>query len=172
MVGRELPHPMNRPYFSFTPERLRSNARRGLDDYVKPVIEMLKNHPVSLWATFVEGDRFGLRISETSPAFPPVIDRILTIDGPGGLVKQTAMLQAMAGQSPLVGHDPVGIHVTLPALKRTDFAHGGSIRVIFDGLSTLLGGDLSSPADTRIWDLRVVRDSRAEAAEVRIWTIR
>ena len=171
-VRKELPQPLNRPYFAFTPDAPRSPRRRGLDDYLKPVLGEMKNDPLSLWATLVEGDRPGLRIADTPPGFPPIIDRVLEVPYSAGGLDPRTLADAVSAQPRLLGRGPVGVHLTLRRILRTDVEYGGAIRVVFDGLSVLLGGDLQSPADTRIWDLRVVRDSRAEAVEIRLWDIR
>lgn len=172
-VSRELPKPLNRPYLAFTLSNARSAGRRGLDDFLKPILDEMKNDPVSLWATLAQGDRPGLRISDTGPAFPPIIDRVLEVPfNAAGSIDPKTLSDAVNAVPRLLGRGPVGVHVTLRSLTRRDAEYGGIIRVVFDGLSILLGGDLQSPADTRIWDLRVVRDSRAEVAEIRLWDFR
>lgn len=172
-VTREMPKTLNRPYFAFTLSSLRSPRRRGLDDFLKPVLDEIRNDPVSLWATLSEGERVGLRIAETSPGFPPVIDRLVEVPlTAGGRIDPRTLAEAVKAHPRLLGRNPVGVHLTVRGLRRTDAAYGGTIRIVFDGLSTLLGGSLESPADTRICDLRVVRDSRADVAEMRVWEIR
>ena len=171
-VARELPKPLNKPYFSFTVPNLRSPRRRGLDDYLRPILDEMKNDPISLWATLNDGERTGLRIADTGPGFPPIIDRVLEVPYSAGGLDPRTLSQAVSAQPRLLGRGPVGVHLTVRALTRRDCDYGGTIRVVFDALSILLGGDLEKPADTRIWDLRVVRDSRSEVAEVRLWDFR
>ena len=78
----------------------------------------------------------------------------------------------MHGAKLILGSADVGVHITLLRLTRGDFDYSGNVRVIFDGVSTLLGGDLDRPADSRIRDLRIVRDAHAtQSTEVRIWQI-
>lgn len=172
-VTRELPKTINRPYLAFTLASLRTPRRRGLDDYLKPVLDEVRNDPVSLWATLLEGERPGLRISETAPGFPPVIDRLLEVPlTAAGKIDPRTLAEAVSSFPRLLGRNPVGVHLTVRGILRSDTAYAGTIRIVFDGLSTLLGGTLDSPADTRISDLRVVRDSRADVAEIRLWEIR
>ena len=63
-------------------------------------------------------------------------------------------------------------HVTLGRSEFADFGYGTPMRVLLDSLSPVLGGTPVRPGDTRIRDLRVVRDhTRAAGAVVRLWTI-
>jgi hypothetical protein len=82
------------------------------------------------------------------------------------------MTEAVNSAKLILGSADVGVHITLRRLTRGDFDYSGNVRVIFDGLSILLGGSLTRQADSRIRDLRVVRDAHAfESTEVRIWQI-
>ena len=171
-VGRALPSPLDRPFFTFILPRQPSGRRRALDDYVQPIMDVKKTTHVSLCARLEEGDNTGLRIEEAPPAFPPRIERILAIDTPDGYCEPPAVTEAVAGSHLILGSADIGVHITLPRLTRGDFDYSGNVRVIFDGLSTLLGGTLERPADSRIRDLRIVRDAHAtQSTEVRIWQI-
>lgn len=109
LVRRELPKPLNRPYFAFTPSALRAPRRRGLDDYLKPVLDEMRNDPVSLWATFAEGDRPGLRIADTAPGFPPVIDRVLDVPlTAAGAIDPRTLADAVSAPPRLLGRGPSG----------------------------------------------------------------
>ena len=170
-VQRALPHPLNRPYFTFTISE-GTLRRHALDDFIQPVITQMKNEPVSLWAKLQEGARPGLRIADTPPAFPPKFERTLLISCPEGQLDADAVSSMVEKQAVISGSAPIGVHIALSKLYRSDFDFGGNVRVVFDGLSTLLGGDLARPADRRIRDLRVVRDTQTPGVtEVRLWQI-
>ena len=171
-VGRALPNPLDRPFFTFVLPQHPNGRRRALDDYLQPVMDVKRSTHVSLTARLTEGDNPGLKIDEAPPAFPPRIDRILAIDSPDGYCEAAAVAAAVQKADLILGSADIGVHITLRRFTRNDFDHSGNVRVIFDGLSTLLGGDLKRPADNRIRDLRLVRDSHADQlTEVRIWQI-
>ena len=169
-VRKALPRPLNRPYFKFVVSEPR--RRRALDDYIQSVYAEMSNQPLSLWAKIQDGERGSLTISDTSPAFPPKFERLFAVELNRGTCEPEAVDAAIAAQELVLGSGPVGVHVTLPALRRDDFEFGGNVRALFDGLSTLLGGDLNRQADGRIEDLRVVRDKEfVGRCEVRLWAI-
>ena len=170
-LRKGLPHPLNRPYFTFT-LRHGHRARWAIDDFMQPVIQEMRTTPVSLWAKMAEGERPGLRIADAAPAFPPKFERMLAINSPAGECEPDAVAALIDKQTEISGQNHVGVHITLRRLSRDDFDFGGNIRVIFDGLTILLGGGLGRPADSRIRDLRVVRDTQAtDTTEIRIWQI-
>lgn len=171
-IRKTLPQPLNRPYFTFTIREGAGRTRWAIDDFMHPVMLEMRATPVSLWAKLTEGDRPGLRIADTAPAFPPRFERLLVIDSPAGYCEAEAVAAVVEKQNVIAGQSHIGVHITLRRLSRNDFDFGGNVRVIFDGLNALLGGNLARPADKRIRDLRVVRDSQAaDTTEIRLWQI-
>ena len=64
------------------------------------------------------------------------------------------------------------MHITLGRIRWTDFGYSSPIRMLFDGLSIVLGGSPTRPGDLRIADLRVSQNTdAATTAEIRIWRI-
>ncbi len=162
--------PLNRPNLTFILPQLHVRGRRALDDYLQPIVSANRIAPVTLWARLTEGERTGLRIADSSPPFPPKIERNFEIASPAGICEPAALTEAVKEQRVIGGQTDVGIHLTLRRLTRDDFDYGGNIRVIFDGLNELLGGSMSRPADTRICDLRVTMDRHNDlTTEVRVW---
>lgn len=171
-IGRALPSPCDRPFFTFVLPEHPNGRRRALDDYMQSVMDVKKTTHVSLWVRATEGTNTGLQIAEASPAFSPKIERLLVIESRDGHCEPAAVTEAVNGTKLILGSGDVGVHITLLRLTRGDFDYSGNVRVIFDGLSTLFGGDLTRPADDQIRDLRIVRDAHAtQSTEVRIWQI-
>ncbi len=171
-VRRSLPHPFDHPYLTFV---LPPKPHRGpwaLDDFLQPIMLEVRNTPVSMWAKMTYADRTGLRIADTVPAFPPKLERVFTVETPAGHCEPDDVAVAIESQSIISGQTDIGVHITVKRLSRDDYDFGGNVRTIFDGLSTLLGGDVTRPADRRIRDLRMVRDSHhGDITEVRVWQI-
>jgi hypothetical protein len=171
-VRRSLPHPFDRPYLTFILPTVRRRGSWGLDDYLQPIMYEMKSTPISLWAKLTEGERAGIRIADAAPAFPPKFERTISIESPAGYCEAADVESALESELPIGGQSDIGLHITLKRLSRDDYDFGGNVRTIFDGLSTLLGGDLTRPADKRIRDLRVVRDTHCgDVIELRLWQI-
>jgi hypothetical protein len=164
--------PLNRPNLTFILDQLHSRGRRALDDYLQPIVSSNRVPPVALWARLTEGERTGLRIADSSPPFPPRIERNFEIVSPAGNCEPAAVAEAVKEQRVIPGQTDIGVHLTLRRITRDDFDYGGNVRVIFDGLNELLGGSMSRPADTRICDLRLTVDRHNDlTTEVRVWQL-
>ncbi len=170
-VKHEVGETMTRPRFRFVVgNSVHGGHRFGLDDLCKPVLDVIGPRASSVWAEVTQGDNPGVGISVLSPPYPPRIDRGIVIERTPGREHHAEITKEMALVPPLGGEGPVGAHITLGKVQMADFGYGTPVRVLFDSLSAVLGGTASRPGDTRIRDLRVVRDhTHLTGAIIRLW---
>ena len=113
-----------------------------------------------------------MRIADTSPPFPPRIDRAIEVEILPTRDNAQKLAAQLATTPALLGDAPVGAHITIGPADPANFGFGGPPRIVLDALSATLGGDLSRPGDLRIHDLRIVRGpARSNTTEIRLWTI-
>ncbi len=172
-ISRVVRKPLLRPNLRFVVSRLaRAGRRYSIDDYAKPVLDVVAQKPRSVWVRMAEGDRPGVTITDVAPPFPPRIDRVLEVPFRGQSDDAAQIKQALKKEPVIAGEQPLGIHLGIGRFEVGDFDYGGPVRVLFDGLSETLGGTLGSPGDLRIRELRVTREpGRIDGAEVRVWVM-
>lgn len=168
---RSVREPIVKPHLRFTLGHGYRSRRASIDDYAKPVLEEVNRYPRSVWVEIRNGDRTGVKIGNVLPPFPPRIERVIEVPF-GSKDDASEMREMLAGAPPLAGASDVGVHLAFGRVNIGNFEFGGPVRLIFDGLSAMLGGSESSPGDLRIKDLRVTRDpGRVDGCEIRLWTI-
>jgi hypothetical protein len=177
-----------------TPQRRRRERPRGLfvegdpvpwmdfgeDDWVwrvsrvvrRPVLDVVAEHPRSVWVQLTHGDRPGVKVGDVAPPFPPKIERVVEVPFTSGRDDLVEIRQALAKTPPLRGSGDVGLQLGFGRVPLGNFDYGGPVRVMFDALSKTLGGTEGRPGDLRITDLRVTREpGRIDGCEIRLWSI-
>ena len=172
-VSKAIKNPVQRPRLDFVVSSWAYAGHRfALDDLAKPVIEAVSRNARSAWISATRGDRPGVRVADTSPPFPPRIDRTIELSVPPTRDNASALKAELSRQPVMRGELPVGVHIDVGSADPGNFGFGGAPRLVLDALSETLGGDLSNPGDLRIRDLRVVRGgARSTGTEIRIWVL-
>ena len=169
-VSRAVRDTIPKPYLTFVLGPTRPVRRAGIDDYAKPVLDVVSPHARSVWVKLTDGETAGVKIGNVAPPFPPRIDRSIEVPFSSDRDDVREMKEMLARTPPMAGASDVGVHLSFGRVNVGDFDFGGPVRVMFDALSPVLDGTQTNPGDLRIKDLRVTRDQgRIDGCEIRIW---
>ena len=132
--------------------------------------------PESIWLTMrlASDERIGMQLADEMPPETRREDIVveITIAQPPGESIRGTVLPELVGSAPLLDSDWLGLSLTFgAAVDIGEFGFYGPIKPLIDAMGPLLGRDRrGGPADHRLHDLRITRDSRSDSSvQARFW---